>query len=93
MSASLTLNTTTTASATGTAGDLYENTGNNPVIIRYAANVSTHISIRGDATTSDAYIFAGIPELLNIDPGKTLSVIKATGEDDGNAWATVATRA
>lgn len=87
----LVLGSSNTEAVTGTAVDMFENTGNGSVLVRYAANISTHISLIGDATTTDAYVFAGIPEIINVDPGKTLSAIKATGEADGDGWATLVT--
>lgn len=66
----------------------FVNNTDQQVEVRFIADRATHISMVGTATASDARVPADCIELLQIDPGTTLSVLKDAAEPDGNFWVT-----
>jgi len=70
------------ANATGTAADAYTNSSTRPVIVRVASAIGVHVDTNVTATVASAFIPGNTVELINVDPGKSLSVIKAASETD-----------
>lgn len=90
MSRSLTAQNTTTAVLALTAV-AYDPQPTSPGLFRFVSDRASHILVSRagtDATVADAYVPAGCIEFVRINPGESLSVIKATGETDGNVWFT-----
>lgn len=75
-----------------TAANVFTNSTDDPVTVRYVSERASHISLTGAATAADALVPANCIELLNIDPGKALSVIRESSETDGPAWVTEVAR-
>lgn len=91
MTNALRLSATSTSTVTNAAATLFTNSTDKTVTVRFSANVDSHISTTGTATTDSAYVFGGLVELIAVDPGKSISVIRS-GDQDGIARATVVER-
>lgn len=87
-----TFKATVAPTLTAVAADLYTNTTNKPVVVRYVSEISTHLSMTGAASTLEAFVPANCVEVLNIDPGKSLSGVRGASETDAPAWITVVTQ-
>lgn len=80
------------APLTAVASDTYTNATDKPVVVRYVSEISSHLSMIGEASTTDAFVPANCVEILNIDPGKSLSAVRGAAETDAPAWVTVVTQ-
>ena len=87
-----TFKTTVTPTLTAVAADLYTNSTDKPVVVRYVSEISTHINMIGIATVSDAFVPANCVEVLNVDPGKSVNAIRGVSETDAPAWVTEITQ-
>ena len=72
--------------------DLYTNETNKPVVVRYVSEISSHISMTGDASNRTAFVPANCVEVLNIDPDKSLNAVRGDSETSSPAWITVITQ-
>lgn len=72
------------------AGVADSNIQNNPKpwLIRVWGDVNFHVRMDGqDATTNDMPVAAGLGGVvLSLPPGGSVSVIKQSGQSDGNCW-------
>lgn len=75
-----------------TAADIYTNATDKPVVVRYVTEVSSHISMVGAATVTSPLVPANCVEILNIDPGKSISAIRGASETDSVVWVTEITQ-
>lgn len=75
-----------------TAANVYTNNTQKPVVVRYVSERATHISLTGAATAADTLVPANCVELINVNPGKSISAIREAAETDGPAWITEVAR-
>lgn len=87
-----TFNQTVAPTLTSGAADVFTNTTDKPVVVRYVSEISSHVSMIGAATAVDAFIPANCVEVFNINPGKSISAIRGAAESDSPAWITVITQ-
>jgi len=87
-----TFKTTVAPTLTAVAADLYINSTDKPIVVRYVSEVSSHISMTGPATVSDAFVPANCVEVLNVDPGKSVNAVRGTSETDAPVWVTEITQ-
>jgi len=78
----------TTAAVTTAAVDAYVNNSTDQIEVRLISDRATHVSVIGTATDQDALVPAECIELLQVDPGKTVSVLREASETDGLVWVT-----
>lgn len=78
--------TTQTVAYTGTAGTVTNGAGAQVSIVRVVASSDAFISFSGDATTSDVFMAAGIPEYFVVTPGQKVSAIQSSA--GGNLYVT-----
>ncbi len=71
---------------------MYTNNTGKPVVVRYVSEITSHISMTGAATTADAFVPADGVEVLNVDPGKSVSAIRGASESDSAVWVTEITQ-
>lgn len=74
------------------AADIYTNATDKPVVVRYVTEISSHISMTGTATVADAFVPANCVEVLNVDPGKSISALRGAAETDSVVWITEITQ-
>ena len=79
---------TTTGAITASAAVAFTNNSDKQIEVRYVADRIGFVSVVGTADDQEAYVPADCIEYLQIDPGKSLSVIKLAAETDGNFWVT-----
>jgi len=84
----LRLHTSTTAAVTTTAVAAYVNNTTDQIEVRLISDRATHVSVMDTATDQDALVPADCIELLQVDPGKTVSVLRQAAETDGTVWVT-----
>lgn len=77
-----------TGAVTAVAADLFTNNTTDQIEVRLISNRATHISLVGDADATSAYVPADCAELLQVDPGKSISAIRTAAETDGDFWVT-----
>lgn len=87
-----TFKATATATLTATSAAVFTNSGDKPVLIRYVSEIASHISMTGAASVTDALVPANCIELLNVDPGKSLTAVRAASETDDTVWITEITQ-
>jgi len=87
-----TFKATVAPTLSATAADVYTNTTEKPVVVRFVSEISSHLSLTGAASTTDAFVPANCVEILNIDPGKSLSAVRGASETDAPAWITEITQ-
>ncbi len=87
-----TFKATVAPTLTAVAADLYTNNTGKPVVVRYVSEISSHISMTGTATTTDAFVPANCVEVLNVDPGKSVNAVRGASETDAPAWVTEITQ-
>lgn len=78
----------TTAAVTTAAVAAYTNNTTDQIEVRLISDRATHVSVIADATDQDALVPADCIELLQVDPGKTVSVLREAAETDGTVWVT-----
>lgn len=59
-------------------------------VVRIQANRNIHVSVGGDATVAHMPIAELYPVYVSVPANLTVSVIKGTGETDGDCWITEA---
>ena len=87
-----TFKTTAASTLSARPSDLYTNSTDKPVVVRYVSEISAHINMTGAATLSDAFVPANCVELLNVDPGKSVNAVRGASETDAPAWVTEITQ-
>jgi len=87
-----TLKETVAPTLTLSSAAVFTNSTEKPVVVRYVSEISSHISMTGTADATSAFVPANCVEVLNVDPGKSITAIRGASETDAPVWVTVITQ-